>query len=76
MSRLTYDSRSAAFITANSPFVDHSTKSNIAYRHDERKAVVVYYDGHAGTILRQQVDSKGDATNIFWQAVTEESLAP
>lgn len=75
MSRLTSDSRSAAFITADDAFVDHASRTEIAYRHDDsKKAVVVFYDGHASTITRQdidRIDTKGGASNHFWDPVRQ-----
>jgi len=71
---------SAVFITCGEPFVDHSTKSKIAYRHDE-KALVAFYDGRAKPMTQDEIDeideidSEGGATNVFWQA-TETPAAP
>jgi prepilin-type N-terminal cleavage/methylation domain-containing protein len=72
--RLSNPSASAAFITCDSPFIDHPTKSKIAYRH-QNKALVVYYDGRAAVITRAEIariDSKGGATNAFWKADSEQ----
>ena len=68
--QLSNPSASAAFITCDSPFIDHSTNSKIAYRH-QNKALVVYYDGRAAVITRAdiaRIDSNGGATNPFWKA--------
>ena len=72
--RLSNPSSSAAFITCDSPFIDHPTKSKIAYRH-QNKALVVYYDGRAAVITRADVtsiDSNGGATNPFWKADSDQ----
>jgi hypothetical protein len=72
--RLSNPSASAAFITCDSPFIDHPTKSKIAYRH-QNKALVVYYDGRAAVITKADVtsiDSKGGATNAFWKADSDQ----
>jgi len=61
---------SAAFITFDGPFVEHSTRNQIAYRHKE-KAIVVYYDGRASIIAKKDVDridDNGGASNPFWNA--------
>lgn len=68
-SQLNDASRSAAFITADGDgFIDHASKSEIAYRHGDR-AVVVYYGGHAAIISEANInsfDNNGGASNIFW----------
>jgi prepilin-type N-terminal cleavage/methylation domain-containing protein len=72
--QLSNPSASAAFITCDSPFIDHPTKSKIAYRH-QNKALVVYYDGRAAVITKADVtsiDSKGGATNAFWKADSDQ----
>ena len=67
-SQLEDASRSAAFITADGDgFIDHSTKGNIAYRHDD-KAVVVYYGGNAATVKVSDID-KFDGSDLFWEPV-------
>lgn len=61
---------SAAFITFDGPFVEHSTRGQIAYRHKE-KALVVYYDGRAAILEKKDVDridDDGGASNPFWNA--------
>lgn len=60
-------SRSAAFITANDAYADFASKTNIAYRHAD-KAIVVYYDGHAGPIAITDIQAKPQ-TDIFWTPV-------
>jgi prepilin-type N-terminal cleavage/methylation domain-containing protein len=68
--RLTSPSDTAAFITCDKPFIVHSTKTDIAYRHQD-KALVVYYDGRAAAINKAditRIDSNGGATNPFWKA--------
>ena len=72
--RLSNPSSSAAFITCDSPFIDHPTKSKIAYRH-QNNALVVYYDGRAAVITRAdiaRIDSNGGATNPFWKADSDQ----
>lgn len=72
--RLTNPSASAAFITCDMPFIEHSSKTAIAYRH-QNKALVVYYDGRAAVITKADVtgiDSKGGATNPFWKADSDQ----
>jgi prepilin-type N-terminal cleavage/methylation domain-containing protein len=61
---------SAAFITCDEPFVDHSSKAKIAYRHQD-KALVVYYDGRVSVLTKadiSRIDSEGGATGVFWKA--------
>ena len=68
--QLSNPSASAAFITCDIPFIEHSSKSKIEYRH-QNKALVVYYDGRAAVITRAdiaRIDSNGGATNPFWKA--------
>jgi prepilin-type N-terminal cleavage/methylation domain-containing protein/prepilin-type processing-associated H-X9-DG protein len=78
-------SRKAAFITATDWIVAYngrfrwagagavegkSSDQKIAYRHN-KKAVVVYYDGHIGEVSMEDlkaIDQKGGAGNIFWDA--------
>jgi prepilin-type N-terminal cleavage/methylation domain-containing protein len=72
--QLSNPSASAAFITCDNPFIQHSTKTDIAYRH-QNKALVVYYDGRAAVITKADVtsiDSKGGATNAFWKADSDQ----
>lgn len=72
--QLSNPSSSAAFITCDSPFIDHPTKSKIAYRH-QNKALVVYYDGRAAVITKAdiaRIDSNGGATNPFWKADSDQ----
>lgn len=72
--QLSNPSSSAAFITCDSPFIKHSTKTAIAYRH-QNKALVVYYDGRAAVITRAdiaRIDSNGGATNAFWKADSDQ----
>jgi hypothetical protein len=72
--QLSNPSASAAFITCDSPFIDHPTKTAIAYRH-QNKALVVYYDGRAAVITRAdiaRIDSNGGATNPFWKADSDQ----
>jgi prepilin-type N-terminal cleavage/methylation domain-containing protein len=72
--QLSNPSASAAFITCDNPFIEHSTKTDIAYRH-QNKALVVYYDGRAAVITKADVtsiDSKGGATNAFWKADSDQ----
>jgi prepilin-type N-terminal cleavage/methylation domain-containing protein/prepilin-type processing-associated H-X9-DG protein len=69
---------SAVFITCGEPFVDHTTKSKIAYRHNER-ALVAFYDGHAKPIILSditRIDSEGGANNVFWQATEAPEVPP
>lgn len=65
--KLDDSSRSAAFITAGDAYADFASKANIAYRHADR-AIVVYYDGHAGPIAETEIDAKPQ-TDIFWTPV-------
>lgn len=61
---------SAAFLTCDEPFVDHATKSKIAYRHHDT-ALVAYYDGRAAILKKsdvKRIDSAGGAANVFWTA--------
>ncbi len=64
-------SRTAAFITADfsaDGVVDHASAGKISYRHD-KKAIVVYYDGHASPISEAEVSNvTGGATGAFWDA--------
>jgi prepilin-type N-terminal cleavage/methylation domain-containing protein len=72
--QLSNPSASAAFITCDNPFIQHSTKTDIAYRH-QNKALVVYYDGRAVVITRAdiaRIDSNGGATNRFWKADSDQ----
>jgi prepilin-type N-terminal cleavage/methylation domain-containing protein len=72
--QLSNPSASAAFITCDNPFIQHSTKTDIAYRH-QNKALVVYYDGRAAVITKADltsIDSKGGATNAFWKADSDQ----
>ena len=72
--QLSNPSASAAFITCDNPFIQHSTKTDIAYRH-QNKALVVYYDGRAAVITKADVtsiDYKGGATNAFWKADSDQ----
>jgi prepilin-type N-terminal cleavage/methylation domain-containing protein len=72
--QLSNPSASAAFITCDNPFIEHSTKTDIEYRH-QNKALVVYYDGRAAVITKADVtsiDSKGGATNAFWKADSDQ----
>lgn len=59
--------RSAAFITANSGFADFASRGQIAYRHSD-KAIVAYYDGHAGPITSVELEAKPQS-DIFWNPV-------
>ncbi len=68
--RLTTPGNCAAFITCDMPFIQHSSKRNIAYRHQD-KALVVYYDGRAAAITKAEIDrfdTAGGAANPFWKA--------
>jgi prepilin-type N-terminal cleavage/methylation domain-containing protein/prepilin-type processing-associated H-X9-DG protein len=69
-SQLIDAARSAAFVTSSKPFVDHATKSEIAYRHND-KALAAFYDGHVKPVSLSDmaaIDSQGGASNIFWKA--------
>ena len=63
--------RTMAFITADisaAGVVDQGDAGNIAYRHD-KKAIAVYYDGHAAPIAQTVVSGvPGGATGGFWDA--------
>lgn len=75
-SRLSNPGDCAAFITCDKPFIQHSTKTDIAYRHQD-KALVVYYDGRAAAITRvdvTRIDSKGGSTNPFWKADSDQLI--
>jgi len=72
--RISTPGNSAAFITCDKAFLEHSTKTDIAYRHQD-KALVVYYDGRAAAINKAditRIDSKGGATNPFWRADSDQ----
>jgi len=72
--RISNPGNSAAFITCDKAFLEHSTKTDIAYRHQD-KALVVYYDGRAAAINKAditRIDSKGGATNPFWRADSDQ----
>ena len=59
------------------PYIVHSTKMDIAYRH-QNKALVVYYDGRAAAINKAdmtRIDSKGGAMNPFWKADSARSAS-
>lgn len=60
-------SRSAAFITAEEGFADFASLGNIQYRHSD-KAIVAYYDGHAGPITLTQIEAKPES-DVFWNPV-------
>lgn len=59
--------RSAAFITADAPFADFASRTNIAYRH-ANKAIVVFYDAHASPLAITDIQAKPQ-TDIFWSPV-------
>ena len=64
--------RTMAFITADFPAAgevnEGNSVANIAYRHD-KKAIAVYYDGHAAPITQTEVSGvPGGATGGFWDA--------
>ena len=83
--QLTAPEKSAAFITATDWQAKYSGRflwkgaaavegytpdGKIAYRYN-KKAVVVYYDGHAGEVGMddmKRIDQQGGIRNIFWDA--------
>ncbi len=85
VSQVTDPSRSAVFFSATDWNTDHIRRflwtgaaavegktrdGKIAYRHNN-KAIVIYYDGHAGEITQadiRRIDGLGGANNIFWKA--------
>ncbi len=85
ISQVTDASRAAVFFSATDWNTDYSKRflwtgaaavegksrdGKIAYRHNN-KAIVVYYDGHAGEISladMRRIDGLGGANNIFWKA--------
>lgn len=85
VNQVTDPSRSAVFISATDWNTNHSKRflwtgaaavegktvnGKIAYRHNN-KAIVIYYDGHAGEVSQadmRRIDGVGGANNIFWKA--------
>ena len=68
--QLSNPGNSAAFITCDKPFVEHATKADIAFRHQE-KALAAYYDGRVAILTKadlQRIDTQGGAANVFWAA--------
>ena len=82
ISSVSYPDEACAFITAtdwlvvhsgallweNSPVEGKTENSKIAYRH-QGKAVVAYYDGHAGLISindMKEINRRGGVNNVFW----------
>ena len=80
-SELSTPQSTAAFVTAVNWLVQYSGRSSwkgvegkinapmIAYRH-KNKALVVYYDGHVGSITKEDMaafDRRGGKNNSFWK---------
>ena len=82
-SQLTSPERTAAFVTATDWNVSYANRfkwetareegyvsgQRMSYRHNG-KALVVYYDGHAGEVSIadiKKIDTEGGANHIFWK---------
>ena len=83
ISQLTSPERTAAFVTATDWNVNYANRfkwesaqeegffpgQRMSYRHNG-KALVVYYDGHAGEVSiadLKKIDTQGGANHIFWK---------
>jgi prepilin-type processing-associated H-X9-DG protein len=83
INQLTSPERTAAFVTATDWNVNYANRfqwesakeegffpgQRMSYRHNG-KALVVYYDGHAGEVSiadLKKIDTQGGASHIFWK---------
>lgn len=85
ISQLTSPERTAAFVSATDWNVNYANRfqwesaqeegffpgQRMSYRHNG-KALVVYYDGHAGEVSIadiKKIDTQGGANHIFWKGI-------